>query len=313
MKNKEPISFRPVFMERVWGGRELRRLFGKELPGDNPIGESWEIVDRPEAVSAVEGGRFAGLTLHDLWVRHREQVFGTTLVGAKDSRFPLLIKLLDARDRLSVQVHPPAAIAPSLGGEPKTEVWYFAACDEGAVIYAGLRRGVTRESFEQALRDGAVEGCLHTIPVAAGDSIFIPSGRIHAIGAGNVIIEIQQNSDTTYRVFDWNRPGLDGKPRELHIEESLLCTDFLDIEPAADSLREGTIAECPYFHVEKLPLHGPLTIDDRSFVIIAVASGVVDCGGQHYCAGSLFLLPAEGSCATLEPAAEHTTVLRIHV
>lgn len=309
--NKEPVTFDPVFMERVWGGRELATRFAKDLPGGNPIGESWEIVDRPEAVSIVRGGRFDGMTLHDLWTAHRREIFGPEYENSCAPRFPLLIKLLDARDRLSVQVHPPAGVAPGLGGEPKTEVWYFADCDPGAVIYAGLRGGVTRESFENALRTGTVEDCLHTIPVEAGDSIFIPSGRIHAIGAGNVIIEIQQNSDTTYRVFDWNRTGLDGKPRDLHIAESLLCTDFSDTEPAADRIRAGLIADCPHFSVEKIPLGDPLIITDHNYVIIAVAHGAVRCGDTHFPAGRLFLLPAEGTQATIEPAAEHTTILRI--
>jgi mannose-6-phosphate isomerase len=143
----------------------------------------------------------------------------------------LLVKILDATETLSVQVHPPASVAARLGGEPKTEMWYITDATPEAVLYAGLRQGVTREEFERRIREGTVAETLHRIPVRTGDAMFLPSGRLHAIGAGNVIFEIQQNSDTTYRVFDWNRVGLDGRPRDLHVEQSLASIDFRDCEP----------------------------------------------------------------------------------
>ena len=139
----------------------------------------------------------------------------------KERPFPILVKWLDCRDRLSVQVHPPAAIAPKLGGEPKTENWYFGKTDAGAAVYAGLKAGVTKESFEKAIADGTVDQSLDRLAVRDGDSLLIHSGTMHAIDAGNVILEIQQNSDTTYRVYDWGRAGLDGKPRTLHVRESV--------------------------------------------------------------------------------------------
>jgi mannose-6-phosphate isomerase len=142
-----------------------------------------------------------------------------------------LVKILDAQDKLSLQVHPPAGIAPSLGGEPKTEMWYVTDATADADLFVGLRRGVTREEFERRIGDGTVAECFHRVPVKAGDVMFLPSGRVHALGAGNVIFEIQQNSDTTYRVFDWNRVGLDGKPRELHLPQSLASINFADFEP----------------------------------------------------------------------------------
>src|SRR5208282_2442170 len=134
--------------------------------------------------------------------------------GNQSRRFPLLVKILDAQEKLSLQVHPPAPLAAKLGGEPKTEMWYIAAAKPGAELYAGLKRGVTRRQFEQAIRDATVAECFHRLQVRAGDALFLPSGRVHALGAGLVVFEIQQNSDTTYRVFDWDRVGLDGKPRE---------------------------------------------------------------------------------------------------
>ena len=223
-----------------------------------PVGESWEVVDREDAQSVVHGGPLRGTTLHDLWTSRREEIFGPDYKTHTAARFPMLIKLLDARERLSVQVHPPVHMSQALGGEPKTEMWYFADALPGASIYAGLKRDVTRQQFETLLREGRVEEALHVIPVERGDSIFIPSGRLHAIGEGNVIVEVQQNSDTTYRVFDWNRTGLDGVPRKLHIEESMESIDFNDFEPAVNHLGKGVIAECPYFKVEKLELSSPI-------------------------------------------------------
>lgn len=225
-----PLTFQPIFKERVWGGRNLERLYQKPLPSGAVIGESWEITDRPEGVSAIANGPLAGKTLRWLMENHPKELLGSS--SSPSGRFPLLIKILDAKETLSVQVHPPASAAKALGGEPKTEMWYISEAAPGAELFAGLKRGFTRSQFENKLKDGTVADCIYGVKVKTGDVMFLPSGRIHAIGAGNVIFEIQQNSDTTYRVFDWNRLGLDGKPRELHIPEALASTDFNDIEPA---------------------------------------------------------------------------------
>lgn len=306
-----PIVFEPIAMERVWGGRRLEALYGKSLPHGSLIGEIWEIVDRPEAQSVVHLGRFRGLTLNDLWTGHRSEVFGEPYANDPSERFPLLVKLLDARERLSLQVHPPAHLAVALAGEPKTEVWYFAKCAPGAQIFAGVRRGIDRNSFEAKLRDGTVEEALHAIPVTAGDSIFIPSGRMHAIGEGNVIVEIQQNSDTTYRVYDWNRHGLDGTPRQLHIEESLACTDFEDIEPTADHWDVGTIAKCEFFHVEKLSIKTASTVaEDSKFALMCVLEGSVTCGGITFSPGTFFLVPADHTDLEVIPLGGEALLLR---
>ncbi len=306
-----PIVFEPLAMERVWGGRRLESLYGKSLPQGAPIGESWEIVDREDAQSVVHSGPLRGLTLHELWTVHREEIFGSACLHHKAPRFPILIKLLDARERLSVQVHPPAKMAPTLGGEPKTEMWYFADTLPGANIYAGLKKGVTRETFEHLLRAGRVEETLHTIPVESGESIFIPSGRLHAIGEGNVIVEVQQNSDTTYRVFDWNRTGLDGQPRKLHIEESLVSTDFQDFEPSTKRVAEGVLAECDYFKVEKLSLSAPMPATaGGSFAIYNVLCGGASCAGANFKPGDFFLVPACLGDAVLIATAETTQLLR---
>src|SRR5437763_2061400 len=225
-----PLTFEPIFQERIWGGRKLETLYGKRLPAGKVIGEAWEISDRADANSVVANGPLAGRTLASLMTSDRAAIMGRA--RSPEGRFPLLIKLLDAQDNLSLQVHPPQHIAVDLGGCAKTEMWYVAAAEPGALLYAGLRRGVTRDEFAEKTRNGTIAECFHQLPVHEGDSLFLPSGRVHALGKGRVIFEIQQNSDTTYQVFDWNRVDASGKPRQLHVEESLKCIDFEDFEPS---------------------------------------------------------------------------------
>ncbi|MGA0848535.1 MAG: type I phosphomannose isomerase catalytic subunit [Chthoniobacterales bacterium] len=303
-----PIVFTPIYQERVWGGREFASRLGRSLPGTQPVGEAWEVVDREEAQSVVSDGPLRGKTLHDLWTHHRAEVFGPRHADA-GPRFPLLCKLLDARDRLSVQVHPPAAVAPRLHGEPKTEMWYFLACDPGSRIYAGLVPGATRASFEEKLGRGEVEDCLHVLPTREGDSIFIPSGRLHAIGEGNLIVEIQQNSDTTYRVFDWNRTGLDGRPRDLHIDESMISTDFEDFAPPLAHVESGLVAECEHFRVRKEILNAPTDLRPAGdFCLVTVVGGRAQCGDRSFGLGDFFLLPAN-TAPLVTPANEQCSVL----
>lgn len=307
----EPITFKPLYMERIWGGRELERVYGRRLPDpEKPFGESWEIVDREKEQSIVDEGSFAGSSLHDLWTQHREEIFGN---GLQDHpRFPLLIKVLDARDDLSIQVHPPAPVATALGGEPKTEMWFIADCDPGAKLYVGLKAGVTLADFEKAIANGTVADCVHAITPKPGDSIFLASGRLHAIGAGFLMHEVQQNSDTTYRVFDWNRLGLDGKPRQLHVAESLASIDFTDFEPTIDTPVGETLARCEYFKTDRKSLAPGETIanprDDRFSIISVVEGEVESSGGRVFKKGSFILLPRGG--APLK-APEKSTVLQI--
>jgi mannose-6-phosphate isomerase len=305
----EPIVFEPLFMERVWGGRHLETVFGKRLPTRGRIGESWEIVDREEAQSVVHTGTLRGKTLHELWTDHRAEVFGSS--APETPRFPLLFKLLDARERLSVQVHPPAAIAPELNGEPKTEMWFIVDNDGDGDVFAGLKKGVTREEFEGALHNGTVEEKIHRVPVKAGDAIFIPSGRVHAIGAGNVIVEVQQNSDTTYRVFDWNRIGLDGKPREMHIAESLRSIDFSDFEPELAERSGNLIIESDYFRVERVGFDGSAeALPPSEFAIFTCLRGAVECGSMQFGPGDFFFLPAAMENRELRSTKERTALLR---
>ena len=284
-----PITFKPVYMERIWGGRKLETIYGRNLPTPKtPFGEAWEIVDREDAQSVVRSSEFSGKSLHDLWIDHREEIFGINLPDSE--RFPLLIKILDSADDLSIQVHPPAEIADSLGGEPKTEMWYIANQEPGSKLYVGLKKGATRQTFEQAIEAGTVADQVHAITPGKGESIFIESGRLHAIGAGFLIHEIQQNSDTTYRVFDWNRTDSDGKPRQLHVEQSLACIDFSDSEPEMDQPNGNTLATCPHFTTTLHHLAPGETISNPSperFSLITVISGSL----ESHSKGSTLLLP----------------------
>ena len=306
-----PLVFEPLFMERVWGGRRLETLLGKRLEPGVRIGESWELVDREDAQSVVHEGPLRGLTLNELWTRQRAEVFGPGLGYAP--RFPLLFKILDAQDRLSVQVHPPAAVAGRLGGEPKTEMWFILDALLDSDLYAGLKRGVTRADFEAALAAGSVAEKIHSFPIKAGDAMFIPSGRIHAIGAGNLIIEVQQNSDTTYRVFDWNRLGLDGQPRALHVAESLASIDFDDAEPVIAQPDGETVVACEFFRAERWTLDQPRISDGKGFAVFSVIEGTVRCGGREFARGAFFLLPANATDREIQPVTPGASVLRTTV
>ena len=287
----QPLSFVPLYQERVWGGRALEEALGRSLPSLGHFGEAWEMVDRPEAQSVVADGSLGSVSLNVLWNKERERVFGRRAPAV--GRFPLLAKILDARETLSVQVHPPEGVASRLGGEPKTEMWYVMDAQPHACIYAGFQPGVGRHHFEEALASGELEGLLHRIPVKKGDAIFIPSGRCHAIGGGCLIVEIQQNSDTTYRVFDWNRLGADGSPRQLHVRESLESIDFLDYEPDLIASRGSRLVENPWFVVDclEVPEARVVSLEDAGLGI--VLEGRIRCGERVFQKGASFWVPAE--------------------
>jgi mannose-6-phosphate isomerase len=248
---REALQFQPIYQERVWGGRRLETFLSRALPPGPPIGESWELVDRPEAQSRVAGGSLAGRTLREVIAAHAAAVMGPGWDPA--APFPLLVKWLDCSERLSLQVHPPRDVAPALGGEPKTENWYVAQAAPGAALYVGLKPATGRDAFARALADNSAGDLVNRIPVAAGDSVLVHSGQVHAIDAGNLILEIQQNSDTTYRLYDWGRVGLDGKPRQLHVEQSLQSIRWAEPPPRLvhSAPTSGVIAECEEFRIRR--------------------------------------------------------------
>lgn len=296
-------------MERVWGGRRLETLYGKRLPSAALIGESWEIVDRPEAQSVVHEGPLRSKTLHHLWCKHREAIFGQ----APDApRFPILAKLLDAQENLSVQVHPPAKVAKKLGGESKSELWYVADAAPKSRIYAGLREGTTRAVFEKAVEKGKVEPHLHPIEVTSGDAIFLPSGRLHALGGGNLLVEIQENSDTTYRVFDWNRVQKGRAQREMHVRQAMECIDFDDVEPALLQPAGESLARNELFEVERwLVVEKREIAEPGRFAIVVCLTGELECGGRPFKGGDFFLVPAELEDRTVRPMGENVSLLRV--
>jgi len=306
-----PLTFEPIFMERVWGGRKLETLYGKQLPAGKQIGESWEIVDRAEGQSIVREGPLAGRSLHDLWVNCRSEIFG----GIRDApRFPLLVKLLDCREKLSLQVHPPADVADSLGGEPKTEAWFIAHAVPGAELYLGLRKPITRQRFESVLTSGQAAELVQRLRVKTGDAFLIPSGRMHAVGGGNVIVEVQENSDTTYRIFDWNRVDEGGRSRQLHIKQAMRCIDFADCSPAPIAVNNESIVSHDLFAIDRWSIHSPRELAPPGiFAISCCLAGKLECGGSSFRAGEFFLLPAKAGNRAIRNVDSTSELLRITV
>jgi mannose-6-phosphate isomerase len=314
MRTLPPIRFRPILREYLWGGRRLGSELGKPIGDGDHYAESWEIVDHGQDQSVVINGPLAGKTLHELVVE-----CGPSLFGRHHSRplFPLLFKYLDAHQTLSVQVHPNDAQAASLDPPDlgKTEAWVVLAAEPGSKIYAGLRPGVDRLQLEQAVREGRCEDCLHTFKPAAGDCVFIEAGTVHALGAGLLIAEIQQASDTTFRLYDWNRVDRDGKPRPLHIRQSLETIDF-DRGPVGPRKPQPTgrpgverLVACDKFVLERwrLDQSAPLTVDQR-FHIVSVIEGRLDVSAQEsrheLKRGDTILLPASSADVELSPRGE---------
>jgi mannose-6-phosphate isomerase len=306
-----PLTFKPIFIKRMWGGRRFESKFGKNLPPKARIGESWEIVDREEAQSVVRNGAMRGKTLHELWTQDRQEIFGEL---PDSPRFPLLVKLLDAQERLSLQVHPPEKIAAQFGSEPKTEFWYVAAADDEAELFVGLRKQIAHSEFKDALESGTAAELVHTIRAKTGDAMLLPAGRLHAVGAGNLLVEIQQNSDTTYRVFDWNRLDENGKVRELHVDQALQCIDFNDCEPQLVEPKGELLVRHNLFDVQKWNLIAPREVAPRGkFAIVYGLSGKLRCADVDLMPGEFFLVPASLQDRQLKPRAEHTTLLRVTI
>jgi mannose-6-phosphate isomerase len=296
----------------MWGGRRLESEFQKNLPPQKRIGESWEIVDRPEAQSSVVSGPLRGKTLHELWSQHRQEVFGHV---PDTPRFPLLIKILDAQEKLSLQVHPPENVASRLGGEPKSEFWYVAAADPNAELFLGFREPITRHRFEEGLCDGTVIDHIHRVAVKEGDAVFLPAGRLHAIGAGNLLIEIQQNSNTTYRAFDWNRTDpATGTKRDLHVEQAIQCIDFEDVQPKLIHSEGELLIRHSLFEIQKWNLNEAREAASfGQFAIVCCLTGQLSCTNVDLERGKFFLIPAHLEDRQLKPLARETSLLRVTI
>lgn len=244
-----PLKFNDIYKERIWGGRDLETVLGKDLPENVKIGESWELADVHNDKSVITNGDLAGLTIAEVMDKYPVE-----MIGKADYKppFPLLIKILDAQDVLSVQVHPDERTCLKMGkGELKTECWYIIDHKPGAVIYKGLKPGVTKEQFEKAIEDKTTADLLNKIEVEKGQCHFLPAGTPHAVGAGIMIAEIQTPSDTTYRVFDWNRVDENGNSRQLHIPEALKSIHFNQDDSKLTVRDTGRLVESQYFKVDK--------------------------------------------------------------
>lgn len=311
MTKPYPLQFQPEFKERVWGGRALEQ-FGWNIP-EGAIGEGWMIADHPNGTTSVIGGELDGWGLDQLREKLGRDWFGSKGVSETNGRFPLLIKLLDCNDDLSVQVHPTDDYEGLPQGElGKTEMWYVLDAKPDAKIIYGLKEGVTRESLAASIAENRITDDLQEVPVQAGDTFYIPAGTVHALCAGVLVAEIQQNSDTTYRLYDYDRPGLDGKPRELHIEDSLNVIAYEGAGATTmktDGLAAGewlTLATSPYFIVEKGVVGGEwkLSTTPESFTILVIADGEGtlswDGGTTELQGGQCFLLPANLGDYTLD-------------
>ncbi len=316
-----PLVFKPVYKDYLWGGSRIPAAYGR-AGAPAVCAESWEISAHPDGESVVASGPCAGRGLAGLAAEFGPALLGTRAPDA--ARFPLLFKLIDARDRLSVQVHPNAANAARTGGEPKTEMWVVLDRTPGASLYAGLAEGVTADSLRAALADGTAAAQLVRLPVESGQALFIPGGLVHAIGAGCLIYEVQQNSNTTYRLFDWGRAGADGQPRQLHIEESFKTIDWTlrpprMVTPVVNACeganRWSDVVSCGFFTLRKLDLAQPqaLALDGTTFHALFVTSGRVTAaaGGARVTlsAGSSALIPAAASGYTLTPDAASTVLV----
>jgi mannose-6-phosphate isomerase len=314
----EPLRFRPLFKEYVWGGRRLGTVLGKPIGDGDRYAESWEIVDHGADQSVVAEGPLAGKTLHELVIDD-----GTALFGRHhpQPQFPLLLKFLDAQLTLSVQVHPNDAQAarldpPDLG---KTEAWIVLAAEPGSKIYAGLQPGVDRARLERELAAGTCDHCLHQVEPRVGDCIFLEAGTVHALGEGILIAEIQQASNTTFRLFDWNRLDRDGKPRPLHIQESLDTIDY-QRGPVAPQVPQPTdrphverLVACDKFVLDRWRFDAPEKCggDDRCH-IVANLEGEIRVHDQSFVRGQSFLIPASCRDAIIEPRG-HAVLLDMYL
>ena len=322
-----PLVFEPYFRPQVWGATRLQRLLGKTLPPGDRIGESWEVSAHPLHVSRVSEGPFTGASLTQLWDLHRREFLGIRNSKPDRQRFPLLIKLLDCQEPLSVQVHPDDQTAAELLGEPngKTEAWVVLHADPGSRIFAGLKEGVCRGDLEQLLDRGDVTDCLNSFEPQAGDGLLIEAGTVHAVGGGVLLAEVQQTSDATFRLFDWNRVSPNGCPRELHRDQSLRSIHFengpvspIRLAPCrcVSCHDEDQLLTCDYFSLSRVNLRTTTRLlDEEPLALWLVMSGSATLSNSRsdsdrtFNAGETVLIPAHSR--GLHWSADQATLLRV--
>lgn len=316
-----PLVFQPVLKRIRWGGRKLGTMLGKPIGTESDYAESWEIADHSDGMSIVADGPMAGMSLPQVIEKHPEALFGSR---SGLNQFPLLIKFLDANDWLSLQVHPDDRLARNYNPKEngKTEAWVILHAEPTSQICAGLKPGVTREHLKSAVLNGRPEELLNIIQVKAGDCVFVPAGTVHALGPGIVLAEVQQQSNLTFRLYDWGRLDASGQPRPVHLEESMACTNFHQgpVEPVAGRLlsecgaQVEELVRCPYFTIRRHAVQSSTSLSDRDeFRILMTLSGQgrleASTGGQLISMGTTVLIPAcskaiqivpEGSLTVLE-------------
>jgi mannose-6-phosphate isomerase len=308
-----PLKFRPIYKQRIWGGQKLHDFFDRNLPAGEKIGESWELSDLPEDKSVIANGELKGLTLNEAIKKYPKEI-----TGDKNFKlpFPLLIKFIDAEDILSIQVHPDEKTCKKLGkGEPKTECWYIINAEAGAFIYKGLKKGVTKKQFAEAIDNGTVEEFVQKVYVKAGECHYLPAGTVHTMGPGLMVAEIQTPSDTTYRVFDFNRVDEMGKSRPLHIEEALESIHFENRDELPVTT-VGRLVSSRYFKVDKghqaAGCEMLLSAGIMKVLIITSGKGRIKSGDEdatEFKAGDCLLVPADyEGAAVFEKETEYLTV-----
>ncbi len=320
-----PMCFTPIYKERMWGGDQLVSVLKRTLPaGNNPIGESWELVDRDDEQSVVANGPLKGKTITELVHSYGKDLVGKNFHGG---RFPLMVKIIDAGTRLSLQVHPDAEVCAKLGNgaEPKTEMWYIIAAKKGAKIMAGLNPRGTKRQLVDALNSPDIESQLQVFSSETGDAYFISSGTLHAIGGGNLLLEIQQNSDTTFRVSDWGRIDSSGKSRELHVEQAMESINFTNrtspriagvVDAVAHNRKFPVINRCQFFKVDDLRLVGEMkdtTSQTGSFHLLSAINHPVEIGRDDKIVrlepGDSCLIPSAFGDYTIKPLTETMTII----
>ncbi len=298
--NLSPVKLTPAIKDYLWGGRKLITDFGKKTDLEKAA-ESWELSTHPDGESVVADGEYKGMTLSEYIEKNGKECIGTA--AAEFDMFPVLIKLIDAKDNLSIQVHPEDEYALRVEGEyGKTEMWYIVDCDDDAYLYYGLNCEISKDEFETRIRNNTLLEILNKVPVHKGDVFFIPAGTIHAICSGILICEVQQNSNTTYRVYDYDRRGADGKPRELHIEKAVEVSNLFPAPPLRKA-ENGVLAKCKYFTVEKINGDSELALTGSSFrsLVITEGSGMLSLNEAtvKFAKGESIFIPAQNSIAKL--------------
>ena len=315
-----PLVFTPILQDRIWGGTKLRTDLGKDIPTET-TGESWELSAVEGNVSIVKNGGLAGTPLTDLLEQFPDDILGTAVHAKFGKQFPLLFKFLDAREDLSIQVHPNDALAKERHNSfGKTEMWYVMQADEGSRIIVGFKEKSSPEEYLDKLKNKNLIDILNEQPVKKGDVYFLETGTIHAIGAGIVIAEIQQTSDITYRIYDWDRVDANGNGRQLHVEEALEAMNYNPTDTKKEytkNINESNVTvDCPYFTTNYFPLQGSadITKDGNSFTVYICTEGEysIDAEGETYSfkKGDTVLIPAALKAFTLNGRA---TLLEIYI